>query len=163
MSQAQHAMRSDENPVVLPAQRSRVATQEQPLRLLLIRVRPGEVPWVARAMADMMAPAQIVQVVGMGNALWRLGHERFDTVLLDPELTDQRMIRRCREQIGDIAAVPVLDLAAPQDAAGSRDKPAGKPQRRAAEPAAREPERQALRLPWQRRSKRPAAPELTVG
>jgi hypothetical protein len=159
MSKLQHAMRSDENPVVLPVAPSRATTPEQPLRLLLIRVRAGELPWLARAMADMMAPVQIVQVVGMGNALWRLGHERFDTVLLDPELTDQRMIRRCREQIADIAAVPVLDLADPPQAAAARPKPIVKGRHRGAEAAVRDAERQTLRLPWQRRSKRPAAPD----
>jgi hypothetical protein len=157
MSQLQHAMRSDENPAVLPLQPSRAASQEQPLRLLLIRLRPGELPWLARAMADMMAPVQIVQVVGMGNALWRLGHERFDTVLLDPELTDPRVIRRCREQIGDIAGVPVLDLADAPPVVPSRARPAARGQRRGAEAAVRETERQTLRLPWQRRSKRPGA------
>jgi hypothetical protein len=157
MSKLQHAMRSQENPVVLPAKLPlRPASEEQPLRLLLIRLRPGEVPWSARAMADMMAPAVIVQVVGMGNALWRLGHERFDTVLLDPELADQRVIRRCREQIADIAAVPVLDLADPPAAAAApQARPVARSQRGVAEAAVRETERQTLRLPWQRRSKRP--------
>jgi len=167
MSKVQHAARSDANPVVLPAAPSRVAApQEQPLRFLLIRVRPGELPWLARAMAAMMAPVEIVQVVGMGNALWRLGHERFDSVLLDAELTDPRIIRRCREQIADIAAVPVLDLADPPPAAALQVKAAGAQQRRRAEAAGREPERQTLRLPWQRRSKRglaAAQQEAAVG
>jgi hypothetical protein len=45
MSKVQHAARSVENPGVLPAAPSRVAApQEQPLRFLLIRVRPGELP-----------------------------------------------------------------------------------------------------------------------
>ena len=158
MSKVQHAARSVEHPVVLPAAPSRVAApQEQPLRFLLIRVRPGELPWLARAMAAMMAPVEIVQVVGMGNALWRLGHERFDSVLLDVDLADRRIIRRCREQIADIAAVPVLDLADPPEATALRFRPAGAQQRRRAEPAAKEPERQTLRLPWQRRSRRAGA------
>jgi hypothetical protein len=88
-----------------------------PLRFLLIRTKSGELPWLAQAMAHLMAPVQIVQVVGMANALWRLGHERFDAVLLDVDLTDRRVIRRCREQILDIAVVPVLDLADPPAAA----------------------------------------------
>jgi hypothetical protein len=158
MSKVQHAARSDANPVVLPAARSCVAApQEQPLRFLLIRVRPGELPWLVRAMAAMMAPVEIVQVVGMGNALWRLGHERFDSVLLDVDLADRRIIRRCREQIADIAAVPVLDLADPPAAAALQVKAAAAPPRRRTEAAVREPERQTLRLPWQRRSKRAMA------
>jgi hypothetical protein len=158
MSKVQHAARSVEHPVVLPAAPSRVAPpQEQPLRFLLIRVRPGELPWLARAMAAMMAPVEIVQVVGMGNALWRLGHERFDSVLLDVDLVDRQVVRRCREQIADIAAVPVLDLADPPEAAALQFKGARAQQRRQAEPVVREPERQTLRLPWQRRSKRAAA------
>ena len=163
MSKLQHAMSSQESPVVLPAKLPlRPASEEQPLRLLLIRLRPGEVPWSARAMADMMAPAVIVQVVGMGNALWRLGHERFDTVLLDPELADQRVIRRCREQIADIAAVPVLDLADPPAAAPAQPKRFARGARGVAEAAVRETERQTLRLPWQRRSKRLAATAQAV-
>ena len=103
----------------------------------------------------MMAPVEIVQVVGMGNALWRLGHERFDSVLLDADLADRQVIRRCREQIADIAAVPVLDLADP--ARGRAAAPARSPS--AAAPAARgrgmtRSERQTLRLPWQRRPRR---------
>ena len=160
MSKLQHAARPDADPVVLPAAPSRVAApQEQPLRFLLIRVRPGELPWLAKAMAQMMAPVEIVQVVGMGNALWRLGHERFDSVLLDVELADRRVIRRCREQIADIAAVPVLDLADPPAAAALQARAASVPQRRrtgGTEAAVREHERQTLRLPWQRRSKRAA-------
>ena len=154
MTKLRHAMRSPENPVVLPAMPSREASQDQPLRLLLIRLRAGELPWLARAVADMMAPVEIIQVVGMGNALWRLGHERFDTVLLDPELSDPRVICRCREQIGDIAAVPVLDLADPSQTVPLPVKPAPKGPRRPAQETARDSERQTLRLPWQRRSRR---------
>ena len=162
MSKVQHAARSSENPVALPAAPSRVAApQEQPLRFLLIRVRPGELPWLARAMAAMMAPVEIVQAVGMGNALWRLGHERFDSVLLDVDLVDRQVIRRCREQIADIAAVPVLDLADPPEAA-LQFKRAGGQQRRQAETMVRETERQTLRLPWQRRSKRAAAQQAAA-
>jgi hypothetical protein len=161
MSKVQHAARSVENPAALPAAPSRVAApQEQPLRFLLIRVRPGELPWLARAMAAMMAPVEIVQVVGMGNALWRLGHERFDSVLLDVDLVDRQVIRRCREQIADIAAVPVLDLADPP--AALQFKGAGGQQRRQAETMVRETERQTLRLPWQRRSKRAAAQQAAL-
>lgn len=167
MSKVQQAVRSEATPAVLPAAPSRVAgPQEQPLRFLLIRLRPGELPWLARAMAATMGPVEIVQVVGMGNALWRLGHERFDSVLLDPELADRQVIRRCREQIADIAAVPVLDLADPPPAAAVPAKATGAPPHRRRESAVREVERQTLRLPWQRRSKRAAAapqPEAAVG
>ena len=158
MSKLQHAATSHEHPAVLPDVPSRVAApREQPLRFLLIRVRAGELPWLARAMAAMMAPVEIVQVVGMGNALWRLGHERFDSVLLDVDLADRRVIRRCREQIADIAAVPVLDLADLPEKAALPAKAAVAPQRPRAETAVKEPERQTLRLPWQRRRRSAAA------
>jgi hypothetical protein len=128
-----------------------------PLRFLLIRTKAGELPWLVQAMAHLMAPVEIVQVVGMANALWRLGHERFDSVLLDVDLHDRRVIRRCREQILDIAAVPVLDLAdspaaALEQAGGMRQ---AKQQDKRQKPAgSTQPGRQNLRLPWQRRPKR---------
>jgi hypothetical protein len=134
--------------------------EDRPLRLLLIRSKPGEMPWFAHTVSHMMAPVEIVQVVGMGNALWRLGHERFDSVLLDVDLVDRQVIRRCREQIADIAAVPVLDLADPP--AALQFKGAGGQQRRQAETMVRETERQTLRLPWQRRSKRAAAQQAAA-
>jgi hypothetical protein len=126
---------------------------DQPLRLLLIRTKTGELPWLVRTMALVMAPVEIVQVVGMANALWRLGHERFDSVLLDVDLTDRWVIRRCREQIADIAAVPVLDLA---DRAEVKAEPAvvERQSRRRSAGADPEPTRQVLRLPWQRRPRR---------
>jgi hypothetical protein len=139
-----------------------VAEDGRALRFLLIRIKAGELPWLVQAMAHLMAPVQIVQVVGMANALWRLGHERFDAVLLDVDLADRRVIRRCREQILDIAVVPVLDLADPPEAAldqASGMRPA-KRQKAAAKP---QPVRQTLRLPWQRRPKRPTdMPPLPV-
>ena len=135
----------------------------QPLRFLLIRTKAGELPWLAQAMAQLMAPVEIIQVVGMANALWRLGQERFDSVLLDVDLSDRRVIRRCREQILDIAAVPVLDLAdspaaALERAGGMRqDKRQEKQQdKRQKTPGGAQPGRQTLRLPWQRRPKRQA-------
>jgi hypothetical protein len=130
---------------------------DQPLRFLLIRTKAGELPWLARTMAQVMAPVEIVQVVGMANALWRLGHERFDSVLLDVDLTDRWVVRRCREQIADIAAVPVLDLA---DRPEVKAEPAaGERQRRRREVVAEaEPARSTLRLPWQRRPRRAADP-----
>jgi hypothetical protein len=138
----------------------------QPLRFLLIRTKAGELPWLAQAMAHLMAPVQIVQVVGMANALWRLGQERFDSVLLDVDLNDRRVIRRCREQILDIAVVPVLDLADPpatalEQAGGLRQ--ATRQDKRQKAPASAQPGRQTLRLPWQRRPKRqPDTPQPKV-
>jgi hypothetical protein len=130
---------------------------DQPLRFLLIRTKAGELPWLARTMAQVMAPVEIVQVVGMANALWRLGHERFDSVLLDVDLTDRWVVRRCREQIADIAAVPVLDLA---DRPETKAEPAvvDRPSRRRETSAGAEPVRQTLRLPWQRRPRRATNP-----
>jgi hypothetical protein len=123
----------------------------------LIRTKAGELPWLVRTMAMVMAPVEIVQVIGMANALWRLGHERFDSVLLDVDLTDRWVVRRCREQIADIAAVPVLDLA---------DRPEAKAELAVTERQSRrrpaiadpEPTRQVLRLPWQRRPRRAVDP-----
>jgi hypothetical protein len=134
---------------------SAAPVDDQPLRFLLIRTKAGELPWVARTMAQVMAPVEIVQVVGMANALWRLGHERFDSVLLDVDLTDRWVVRRCREQIADIAAVPVLDLA---DRPEAKAEPAvaDRPSRR--REARDGPERQTLRLPWQRRPRRTQDP-----
>jgi len=145
-------------PAALPATPTHSPqVDDQPLRFLLIRTKPGELPWLARTMAQVMAPVEIVQVIGMANALWRLGHERFDSVLLDVDLTDRWVVRRCREQIADIAAVPVLDLADRPEA--KAEPAAGERQRRRREVARdAEPARPALRLPWQRRPKRAADP-----
>ncbi len=146
-------------PVALPAAAPAPSPQvdDQPLRFLLIRTKAGELPWLARTMAEVMAPVEIVQVVGMANALWRLGHERFDSVLLDVDLTDRWVVRRCREQIADIAAIPVLDLA---DRPEAKAEPAAveRPGARRAASAAQTPPRQTLRLPWQRRPRRAAGP-----
>ena len=150
----------DPLPVAAPAVSAPVPApqvDDQPLRFLLIRTKAGELPWVARTMAQVMAPVEIVQVVGMANALWRLGHERFDSVLLDVDLTDRWVVRRCREQIADIAAVPVLDLA-------DRPEPKAEPavidrqSRRRSAGGDAEPARQTLRLPWQRRPRRAPNP-----
>jgi hypothetical protein len=130
-----------------------VAEDGRPLRFLLIRTKAGELPWPVLAMQHLMAPVELVQVVGMANALWRLGHERFDAVLLDVDLADRRVIRRCREQILDIAVVPVLDLADPPAAA--LDQASGmRPAKRPAAAAKPQSGRQTLRLLWQRRPKR---------
>lgn len=139
-----------------------VAEDNRALRFLLIRTKAGELPWMVLAMKNLMAPVELVQVVGMANALWRLGHERFDAVLLDVDLVDRRVIRRCREQILDIAVVPVLDLADPPAAA--LDQASGmRPGKRQEANAKPQSERQTLRLPWQRRPKRqPDVPPARV-
>jgi hypothetical protein len=115
-------------------------------------------PWLVRALMHYMAPAQVISVIGMANALWRLGHERFDAVLLDVKVADRAVLERCREQIADIAAVPVLDLhdGPPEAAAGDqRQRPGRKRDNgRAAMPPVDRHE--VGRLPWERRAKRQA-------
>jgi hypothetical protein len=148
---AHHSDRPTLSPGALP---DPAPDDGQPLRFLLIRTKAGELPWLAQTMAHLMAPVEIVQVIGMANALWRLGHERFDSVLLDVDLNDRRVIRRCREQILDIAAVPVLDLAdspaaALEQAGGMRQATRQDKRQKAAGNA--HTGRQTLRLPWQRR------------
>jgi hypothetical protein len=130
---------------------------QQPIRFLLIRQKAGDLPWLVRALSTYMAPAQIVPVIGMGNALWRLGHERFDAVLLDVQATDPAVLERCREQIADIAAVPVLGLH-------DRSAPAASGDERPRQGRKREPGRamaptdrhEVARLPWERRARRQA-------
>lgn len=124
---------------------------ESPVRFLLIRQKSGDLPWFVEALRHYMAPAQVVSVVGMANALWRLGHERFDGVLLDAEAADRAVIARCREQIADVAAVPVLNIHE-----GPAEAPAGAPTRQTGRRHDRRqpPEEPALRLPWLRRPKR---------
>ena len=135
-----------------------VPAEDRPLRLLLIRNKPGEMPWFAHTVSQVMAPVEIVQVVGVGNALWRLGQERFDTVLLDLDVEDRPAIEKCRQQIGEVAQVPVLNL---QDE-GERDLSQAAPRREAgqerAAPAPREKPHRVGRLPWQRRPKPADAP-----
>jgi hypothetical protein len=100
-----------------------------------------------------MAPAQVVPVIGMANALWRLGRERFDAVLLDIQVTDAALLARCREHIADVAAVPVLHL---YDTAQEPRAPQPRPRlefNRSAAPADRH---EIARLPWERRAKREA-------
>ena len=94
---------------------------QQPLRFLLLRQKPGELPWLVHALLRYMAPAQVVPVVGMSGALWRLSRERFDAVLLDVQIPDRAMLERCRELIADVAAVPVLHL---YDIAGEKSEAA---------------------------------------
>ena len=126
---------------------------QQPIRFLLLRQKSGELPWLVRALIAYMAPAQVVPVIGMANALWRLGRERFDAVLLDIEVSDATLLARCREHIADVAAVPVLHLydMAPETKA---PQPRSRPEfNRAATPVDRH---EVARLPWERRAKREA-------
>jgi hypothetical protein len=81
-----------------------------PLRLLLLRERGGGLPWIVQAILQVMAPVELVEVTGLPNALWRLGREPFDSVLLDLDPSDRVTIAICRRHIADVAPVPVLDL-----------------------------------------------------
>jgi DNA-binding NtrC family response regulator len=128
---------------------------QQPIRFLLLRQKAGELPWLVRALIDYMAPAQVVPVIGLTNALWRLGRERFDAVLLDIQVTDPSVLERCREHIADVAAVPVLHLyetARQAKAVEQRPRPHLEFSRTAASPDRHE----VARLPWERRAKREA-------
>jgi hypothetical protein len=152
---------------VVPPTRS-PSIDNQPLRLLLVRSRPGKLPWLATAIAKTMAPVEIVEVIGFANAIWRLGNEVFDSVLLDVEFRDPAAMTYFREQIADVAAVPVLDLReqvgieqGAQEpavhAAASRDPAFQEPQKKA---------RRGLRVTWQRRPQRqpePVAEPVPVG
>lgn len=148
------------------------STEDHSLRLLLVRSRPGELPWLATTIAKTMAPVEIVEVIGFANAIWRLGNEPFDSVLLDVELRDPVALAYCREQIAEIGGVPVLNL---REQVGI-DEPAPVQAERAT-PDAREngsppdtpegaprgtPEvkggRRGLRVPWQRRPRRQPQP-----
>ena len=102
-----------------------------------------------------MAPAQVVPVIGMSNALWRLSRERFDAVLLDVQVSDRAVLERCREHIADVAAVPVLhlyDLAAEGKAIEQRPRP----RRESRKAPAFSDHHEVARLPWERRAKREA-------
>ena len=128
--------------------------QEQPLRLLLVRSRPGELPWLATTIAKTMAPVEIVEVIGFANAIWRLGNECFDTVLLDVDLRDPEAIAYCREQIADVAAVPVLNLRERVEGeVAERTESDQVPVRKQNQGA-----RKTLRVPWQRRPRRQPQP-----
>ena len=146
---------SESTPAMAGAGPGAAPGDQQPVRFLLLRQKPGALPWMVRALTDYMAPAQVVPVVGLANALWRLGRERFDAVLLDLQVTDPAVLERCREHIADIAAVPVLhlyDTAQEPKVVEQRRRPRlefG----RAAAPADRH---EVARLPWERRAKREA-------
>jgi hypothetical protein len=131
---------------------------DEPMRLLLVRSRPGELPWLATTIAKTMAPVEIVEVIGFANAIWRLGNELFDTVLLDVEFRDPAAMAYFREQIADVGAVPVLDLREPAEAEQPAATPAAVAASRAREPVNGQAEgkamRRGLRVPWQRRPRR---------
>jgi DNA-binding NtrC family response regulator len=128
---------------------------QQPIRFLLLRQKPGDLPWLVRALLQYMAPAQVVPVIGMSSALWRLSRERFDAVLLDIQVTDPALLERCREHIADVAAVPVLHLYEAA-AEGSRIEQRARPRRDSAKVPASIDRHQVARLPWERRAKREA-------
>ena len=128
---------------------------QQPIRFLLLRQKAGELPWMVRALMDYMAPAQVVPVIGLSNALWRLGRERFDAVLLDVQVTDATLLERCREHIADVAAVPVLHLyETARQAKGVEQRP--RPRLEFSRTAAPADRHEVARLPWERRAKREA-------
>jgi hypothetical protein len=122
---------------------------------LLLRQKPGDLPWLVEALLRYMAPAQVVPVVGMSSALWRLSRERFDAVLLDVQVSDRTVLERCREHIADVAAVPVLhlyDIAAEQ----SGVEPRPRPRRESRKAPTFSDNHEVARLPWERRAKREA-------
>ena len=128
---------------------------QQPVRFLLLRQKAGELPWLVRALIDYMAPAQVVPVIGLANALWRLGRERFDAVLLDLEVSDPAVLERCREHIADVAAVPVLHLyETAREAKAVEQRP--RPRLGFSRTAAPADRHEVARLPWERRAKREA-------
>jgi hypothetical protein len=146
---------SESAPAPTVARPSAAPGDQQPIRFLLLRQKPGDLPWLVRALIDYMAPAQVVPVIGLTNALWRLGRERFDAVLLELHVTDPALLERCREHIADVAAVPVLHLyetARQAKAVEQRPRPRAEFSRTAA-PADRH---EVARLPWERRAKREA-------
>lgn len=127
---------------------------QQPVRFLLLRQKGGELPWMVRALLRYMAPAQVVPVVGMGPALWRLSRERFDAVLLDVEVPDRAVLERCREHIADVAAVPVLPLYEAADSAQAEQRT--HPRREPRKAPAFNERHEVARLPWERRARREA-------
>ena len=107
-----------------------------------------------------MAPVEIVQVIGFANAIWRLGNDAFDSVLLDVEVQDPAAMAYFREQIAQVGAVPVLDLRERADEAAlpaaRAARRAGKAGQQAQAPAQEKTVRRGLRVPWQRRPRRSA-------
>lgn len=134
-------------------------SSEQALRLLLIRDHAGPLPWIVETIVQVMAPIELVQARGLANGLWRLGRERFDSVLLDLDPHDRMAVGVCRRHIADVAAVPVLDLNDDSDLENLRPK--APPQRVAQAP---QPDPRPFREPWngQRRSDRASRPKATA-
>jgi hypothetical protein len=161
---SQAAILRGARPLHVATSTSAAPIDDQPLRLLLVRSRPGELPWLAITIAKTMAPVEIVEVIGFANAIWRLGNEQFDSVLLDVDIRDPAAMAYFREQIVDVGAVPVLDVREPLEAGPAAAATAARAALRAPEPAEGRTEgkavRRGLRVPWQRRPRRPAqAPE----
>src|SRR5690606_23789013 len=156
MPHADPSQEMPDRPMAPAAARAGAAPgDQQPVRFLLLRQKGGELPWMVRALLHYMAPAQVVPVVGMGPALWRLSRERFDAVLLDVKLPDRALLERCREHIADVAAVPVLPLyeaAAESTQVEQRQRPRREP--RKAQPV--NDRHEVARLPWERRARREA-------
>lgn len=98
------------------------ATPERPLRFLLITDQ-SELPWAVDMLVQVMAPVDVVQVNSLPNALWRLGRERFDSVLLQLGPRNRRAAEACRRHITDVAAIPVLDLEDDPPMSGAAARP----------------------------------------
>ncbi len=133
----------------------RNAATDQPIQVLLIRSKAGDLPWLAKIIATQMAPVQLTQVVGLDNALWRLSSDRFDSVFLDLEPGEPAAIRFCREQIAQICTTPVINLRDQNEVAQARLPQRPAPQQRPPAPTYFEPRGRPTRLPWQRRPRRP--------
>jgi len=134
--------------------------EDQPLRLLLVRSRRGELPLLASMIAQTMAPVEIDEIVGFANAIWQVGNKQYDTVLLDVDLRDPEAITYYREQIAKVADVPVLNVreqAASETATAEHEAPR---QERQSEPTGLQNKgsRRRLRVPWQRRPRRQPQP-----
>lgn len=84
--------------------------QEQPLRLLVVREHLGDLPWMVKTMRALMAPIDVVQVSGLANALWRVGRERFDAVLLDLDPRDRAVASAWRRHLAEVVTIPILEL-----------------------------------------------------
>jgi hypothetical protein len=127
------------------AERNRSVSRQpdQPLRLLLLRDKAGELPWMVQTIMTVMAPVEVVPVRSLANALWRLGRERFDTVVLDVAPDDRAVIDACRRHIADVAAIPVLDLNNDEDVQVLHPQTAQAPARSTG------PDPRPQRRPWQ--------------
>ena len=117
-----------------------------------------------------MAPVEIDEIVGFANAIWQVGNKQYDSVLLDIDLRDPQAIVYYREQIADVANIPVLNVreqAASETTAPEEKAPAQEPQR-APTDRQNKGSRRNLRVPWQRRPRRqpqpaPEAPVASAG